>query len=142
MSGGVADDAMSIGEFALGPIEANHLAAYACASGDSNPIHLDEEAARASGLGRPIVHGMLMMGQFERLLRRWRKDISIGALQCRFLRPAPVGSRLVVSGSLTARRVENGLAIAAVRFTVRDCDGVRICVGEAEVEWLLNSDCY
>lgn len=34
---------------------------YAEASGDHNPIHLDDEAARAAGFGRPIVHGMCVL---------------------------------------------------------------------------------
>jgi acyl dehydratase len=36
--------------------------AYADASGDQNPIHLDEEFARKVGLPGVIAHGMLQMG--------------------------------------------------------------------------------
>ncbi len=135
MSCEVTDAGTSIGEFALGPVEARHLAAYAKSSGDNNPIHLDEEAARASGLGQPIIHGMLMVGQFERLLRRWRGDIAIRGLHCRFLRPAPVGSELVIAGHLTSCQDENDVTAAVVRMTVKDRGGARICVGDAEIEW-------
>ena len=38
------------------------IAAYAEASGDHNPIHLDDEFARSVGLPGVIVHGMLQMG--------------------------------------------------------------------------------
>ena len=38
------------------------IAAYADASGDHNPIHLDEEFARSVGLPSLIAHGMLQMG--------------------------------------------------------------------------------
>jgi len=38
------------------------IAAYAAASGDHNPIHLDDEFARSVGLPGVIVHGMLQMG--------------------------------------------------------------------------------
>jgi acyl dehydratase len=38
------------------------LAAYAEASGDHNPIHLDEDFARSVGLPGVIAHGMLQMG--------------------------------------------------------------------------------
>ena len=38
------------------------FAAYAEASGDHNPIHLDEEFARKVGLPGVIAHGMLQMG--------------------------------------------------------------------------------
>ena len=38
------------------------IAAYAEASGDHNPIHLDEEFARTVGLPGVIAHGLLQMG--------------------------------------------------------------------------------
>jgi acyl dehydratase len=38
------------------------IAAYADASGDKNPIHLDDEFARSVGLPGVIAHGMLQMG--------------------------------------------------------------------------------
>lgn len=38
------------------------IAAYAEASGDHNPIHLDDEFARSVGLPGVIAHGMLQMG--------------------------------------------------------------------------------
>jgi acyl dehydratase len=38
------------------------IAAYAEASGDHNPIHLDGEFARSVGLPGIIAHGMLQMG--------------------------------------------------------------------------------
>jgi acyl dehydratase len=38
------------------------IAAYAEASGDRNPIHLDDSFARSVGLPGVIVHGMLQMG--------------------------------------------------------------------------------
>jgi acyl dehydratase len=38
------------------------IAEYAEASGDHNPIHLDDEFARSVGLSGVIAHGMLQMG--------------------------------------------------------------------------------
>jgi acyl dehydratase len=38
------------------------FAAYAEASGDHNPIHLDDDFARSVGLPGVIAHGMLQMG--------------------------------------------------------------------------------
>ena len=38
------------------------ISAYAEASGDHNPIHLDDEFARSVGLPGVIAHGMLQMG--------------------------------------------------------------------------------
>ncbi len=38
------------------------ITAYAEASGDRNPIHLDDDFARSVGLPGVIAHGMLQMG--------------------------------------------------------------------------------
>jgi acyl dehydratase len=38
------------------------IAAYAAASGDHNPIHLDDDFARTVGLPGVIAHGLLQMG--------------------------------------------------------------------------------
>ena len=38
------------------------ISAYAEASGDHNPIHLDDEFARSVGLPGRIAHGLLQMG--------------------------------------------------------------------------------
>ena len=43
-------------------ITREQIAAYAEASGDHNPIHLDDEFARSVGLPGVIAHGMLLMG--------------------------------------------------------------------------------
>lgn len=40
----------------------DQIAAYAEASGDHNPIHLDADFARAVGLPGVIAHGLLQMG--------------------------------------------------------------------------------
>jgi acyl dehydratase len=44
------------------PITKTQLVKYAGASGDFNPIHTDDEAARNVGLPGIIAHGMLSMG--------------------------------------------------------------------------------
>lgn len=42
------------------PITRDQLKAYAEASGDYNPIHLDDEVAKKAGLPGVIAHGMLV----------------------------------------------------------------------------------
>src|SRR5256885_376394 len=61
------------------------IAAYAEASGDHNPIHLDDEFARSVGLPGVIAHGMLQLG----LAARVAAEAAGGAgrlrrLPCRF----------------------------------------------------------
>lgn len=47
--------------FNRGPLEAKELEAYASASGDYNPIHLNPMFAKEAGFESCIVHGMLSM---------------------------------------------------------------------------------
>ena len=57
------------------------IAAYAHASGDSNPIHLDDEFARSVGLPGVIAHGMLQMGLLARVAGEPGR---LRRLSCRF----------------------------------------------------------
>jgi len=44
------------------PISRVQLAKYAGASGDYNPLHLDDDFAKKIGMEKAIAHGMLIMG--------------------------------------------------------------------------------
>lgn len=71
---------------------------YAAASGDDNPIHLDDALARRAGLEAPPVHGMLLIGAFERAIGAWRADFVLQRLSAKFLRPVLVGEGIEISG--------------------------------------------
>jgi acyl dehydratase len=109
------------------------LVRYAAASGDSNPIHLDESAARAAGLPGVIAHGMLTMGQVVQPLVDWAGG-DPGAVvdySARFGRPVPVpadgAAELTVTGQVTS--VAPGRAV--VNLTVA-LDGQKV-LGKAQV---------
>jgi Acyl dehydratase len=55
-------------ELVIGPISRNSLTIYADASGDHNPIHIDEGFARQVGLPDVIAHGMLIMSYLGQVL--------------------------------------------------------------------------
>lgn len=112
----------------FGPFSQESLICYAKASGDDNPLHLDEAAALAAGLPGTPVHGMLMFACFEPFLQEWRPDIFITRLAGKFLRPVLAGERIRVTGRvirsqaaprpglllrLMARNQDNDLAIVA-----------------------------
>lgn len=50
---------------------------YAEASGDFNPIHLDDRYAQEVGLGGVIAHGMLTMAQCAAMITDWVGDKGI-----------------------------------------------------------------
>ncbi|MBO0746220.1 MAG: MaoC family dehydratase [Candidatus Dormibacteraeota bacterium] len=58
------------------------IAAYAEASGDRNPIHVDDAFARSVGLPGIIAHGMLQMGLLARVAAPPGRTLT--RLSCRF----------------------------------------------------------
>ena len=79
---------------------------YAAASGDRNPIHTNNTAARLAGLPRPIMHGLCMMALAGRevLAMQDADPTSLRELSLRFARPAFPGSRYVILGANAADR--------------------------------------
>jgi len=76
--------------------------AYAEASGDYNPIHVDETFAAGTAFGRTIVHGMLILSFIAEMMtsnfgEQWVKT---GGLKVRFKAPVFVGDTVYTFGSL------------------------------------------
>jgi 3-hydroxybutyryl-CoA dehydratase len=96
----------------IGPIAvtitAERIDAYAAASGDFNPIHVDPAFAATTEFGAPIAHGMLLLAYLSRALsaRFGRAWAATGALEARFRAPALVGTTVVVQGSVDTVRAE------------------------------------
>ncbi len=82
---------------------------YAEASGDYNPIHIDESFAAQTPLGGTIAHGMLILAYVSELMTQsfgidW---ISGGKLSIRFKAPARPGDTVTVSGKIDTVTHEN-----------------------------------
>lgn len=67
---------------------------YADASGDHNPIHLDEEFARAAGLPGVIVHGLASLALAAQAVQSAAGTSELSRLGCRFTRPVAPGDTL------------------------------------------------
>lgn len=77
---------------------------YAEASGDFNPIHLDDNYARQVGLGGMIAHGMLTMAQMAAMLSEWiGKEGRIRKLDVRFEQIVRPEDTITFGGSIRAR---------------------------------------
>ncbi|MCW8843310.1 MAG: MaoC family dehydratase [Rhodobacteraceae bacterium] len=66
--------------------------AYLDLSHDPNPIHREDDAARAIGLSQTVVPGMLIAGLSEVALQA--REVVAREMRTRFLAPLPVGERL------------------------------------------------
>ncbi|MEI7590781.1 MAG: MaoC/PaaZ C-terminal domain-containing protein [Deltaproteobacteria bacterium] len=71
-------------EFISDPITRTHLARYAGASGDFNPLHHDETFVAVFGMPRVIVQGMLVMGITGRAITDWVAQKHLRAFKVRF----------------------------------------------------------
>jgi acyl dehydratase len=82
------------------------LNAYAQASGDMNPIHLDEKVAKSMGLPGIIAHGMLSAGFLGERARRAVRESSnysgfqLSRFQTRFKAMVFLGDNISVGGTV------------------------------------------
>jgi len=110
------------------------IRAYAEASGDRNPIHLDDAFARSVGLPGVIAHGMLTMAFANQMLTDWLGDSGrLARLEGRFGGMVLPGDQVTCSGKVVkkdpaSRRVQ-------VELTVTNQRGERVlnkALAEAE----------
>lgn len=86
-------------------LSAEDVRTFADLTGDDNPIHVDEEYAETTRFGKPIVHGVLLLGIISKVLGRdfpGHGSIAVG-ISCRFLRPVPVGSEITVEVKISEK---------------------------------------
>lgn len=62
---------MEMGEVVFGPLSRQDIVRYAGASGDFNPVHIDEEYARATGAPTVFAMGMLPAGYLAHAVSDW-----------------------------------------------------------------------
>ncbi|MDQ6882847.1 MAG: MaoC family dehydratase N-terminal domain-containing protein [Candidatus Dormibacteraeota bacterium] len=114
------------------------IRAYAEASGDRNPIHLDEAFARSVGLPGVIAHGMLTMAFANQMLTDWLGDRSrLKRLEGRFGGMVRPGDEVTCAGTVTkkdemSRRVVINLVVTNQR------DEKVLTKGVAEAEFARN----
>jgi acyl dehydratase len=111
--------------------------AYADASGDHNPLHQDDDVARAAGFPGVIAHGMLTMGHLASCVLDWAGEgASLVRMRAQFRAPVLVGETIVAGG--TVRALEGDRRAVTLDVWVRlERDGAvkwPIRRGEAEIE--------
>ena len=108
------------------------LVRYAGASGDFNPIHWNDEVAKAVGLPGVIAHGMYSMGVAARMVTGWVGDpAAIKRLRVRFSTMIEPGQTLTAKGEVA--EVDGNRVL--VRFHAEDEKGEKVLSkGEAELE--------
>ncbi|KOU13135.1 MaoC/PaaZ C-terminal domain-containing protein [Streptomyces sp. WM6368] len=131
ISGGPAAPApLGTGEpqSAVHALTTDWITTYAHASGDLNPIHLDEDAARAAGFDTVIAHGMSVVAlAVEEATDRFAAGDSarVRGLGCRFSAPVPPGIPLEIT-------LQPDAEARVVRFTCKTPKGAAVKSGWIE----------
>lgn len=114
-------------------ITKEHVNSFAEITGDDNPIHVDDAyAAEHSRYGKPIVHGVLLLGLISKVLGRdfpGHGSIAVG-ISCRFLRPVPIGSEVRVQVKVS-EKLEEQKHVKVRTYIYRD--GQMVVGGEGRV---------
>ena len=122
-----------LAELEKGPITRTQLALFAGASGDHNPIHLDDEEARKGGLPGVIAHGMLNMAFLGQLLTERFSQQNIREFGVQFRAMAFPGDVIRCGGEVTGKSTENGENIVDLKITALNAAGDVILAGTARV---------
>ena len=116
-------------------ITQDRVDAYAEASGDHNPIHLDAEYASTTQFGTRIAHGMLSLALVTEMLasafpNSWHDG---GKLKVRFSAPVFPGEIVTTYGEITAINEEDGQLTATCTIGCKKPDGTDAVAGRATV---------
>ena len=96
---------MDLEEYVYGPLDRDDIKRYALASGDDNPIHQDEEYAKASGAPTVFAMGMLPAGYLAHAVSDWFGGPQhLRRYKLRFTTRVWPGDEIVCRGKIT--RVE------------------------------------
>jgi 3-hydroxybutyryl-CoA dehydratase len=110
---------------------------YAEASGDFNPIHIDESFAAKTPLGGTIAHGMLGLAYVSEMMTSAFGEgwLSSGKLRAKFKEPARPGDTLTISGKIDCIEQKDGVSYANCSFECCNEKGEMIVTGEAIVKF-------
>ena len=106
---------------------------YAEASGDFNPIHIDESFAAKTPLGGTIAHGMLSLAYVSEMMtltfgRSWLLG---GKLRAKFKEAARPRDTLTITGKINCIEQRDDVSYANCAYECRNQKGEMIVVGEA-----------
>ena len=108
---------------------------YAAASGDMNPIHVDQEFAARSQFGGTIAHGMMVAASVSEMMSAefgmaW---IETGRLKLRFRAPVYPGGAITAYGQVKRVRAKDGGSEVVCSVGVRSESEEDAVTGEATV---------
>lgn len=116
-----------------GPIQQIQLTRYAGASGDFNPIHQDDEFAKAAGMGGVFGHGMLTMGFVAQAVTDWAGVGSVRKIGVRFTGLVRLKDVVTCRGRVVDKAAKDGRHTADVEIWAENQRGEKVVAGRATV---------
>jgi len=109
---------------------------YADASGDYNPIHIDEDFAAKTPLGGTIAHGMLILAYASEMMTRafGQSWLEGGKLSVRFKAPARPQDTITTSGKVDSIEEKDGIPHVNCSLECRNQNGDVVISGGAVVK--------
>lgn len=117
-------------------VNRSHITKYAGASGDFNPLHHDDTAAKnLAGYPSVFAHGMLSMGLTGRMVTDWLGKASLKKYGVRFTKQVWPGDTLTAKGEVTnVADAGNGKQLVTVKLVTVNQNGESVVEGEATAE--------
>ncbi len=110
-------------------VNRTHIVKYAGSSGDFNPLHHDEGAAKnMAGYPSVFAHGMLSMGLTGRALTDWVGPVALKKYGVRFTKQVWPGDTL--TAKLEVTDVSDG--VATIKVVTVNQNGESVVEGEAK----------
>ena len=123
-----------IPDLVIEPITRSTLALYAGASGDHNPIHIDLDFAKESGMKDVFAHGMLIMAYLGRAVTNIVPQSNLKNFSVRFSSITNIGDILTCSGKVKKIDKNNSKKTIVLDLIVSDEFGDMKISGVAIIE--------
>jgi acyl dehydratase len=116
-----------------GPVQQIQLTRYAGASGDFNPIHQDDEFAKAAGMGGVFAHGMLSMGFVAQALTDWAGAGRVRKLGVRFAALVRLKDVVTCHGRVVSKSSKDDAHLVELEIWAENQRGEKVVTGRATV---------
>jgi acyl dehydratase len=131
-------ESLRVGEelpaLAKAPIDRVQLSRYAGASGDYNPVHVDEIYAKSVGMPSVYAPGMLVMGMLGQLISDWARGGQLRRYNVRFIKMVWPGDTIVCKGRVSDRWGTGGRYFAEIDLWAENQRGELVMKGSSQIQ--------
>jgi acyl dehydratase len=119
---------------AKAPVDRVQLSRYAGASGDYNPVHVDEVYAKSVGMPSVYAPGMLIMGMLGQLISDWARGGQLRRYNVRFIKMVWPGDTVVCKGRVSDRHGSGGRYFVEIDLWAENQRGELLMKGQSAIQ--------